>query len=300
MKKIINKTLSLGLAVIFILLALMSCDPTTDQAEQNGGNNNYVSIEVLKSDSDLVIKLIEYCNFLINPPNWDLPSVSLEQLINTMRGGVIRPLLVDYEAGNCYYVCGYYNCDEHRPEQREYYCASNYTWVKYENVKDIRDNYDGKSFVVAFQINRPSITKNILTGDEKSQSMEIVGTYTPEFVEGTNIGEIDSFDKTVIFLTSDKESVIYRIYTAPHSLYEIDCVRLDNKYYISFEMYSVSDSGMRYDYDQSWNFGEYYDSMMDIMITEKYSKELDSGSVIHYGLVDIDEFVNEIIEKQEK
>ena len=40
MKRIIIKTLSLGLAVIFILLTLMSCDPTTDQGEQNGGNSN--------------------------------------------------------------------------------------------------------------------------------------------------------------------------------------------------------------------------------------------------------------------
>ena len=260
MKKLIIKLLSLGIAIILTLLMLFSCNIPAGSGDQNNGLDNLDeqndglnnsedqnndsnninedrSIEVLDSDSDLVIKLVEYCNFLINPPCWDLPEVTLEDQINTIKGsGVVKPLLVDYEPENCYYVCAYYNCDEHAPEQREYYCASEYTWVKYEGVKDISDNYNDKAFVVAFQINRPSITKNIITEDE-NQRMDIVHTYIPKFVAGKNTGDIDAIERSFIFLTSANDSIIYRVPTEPHLLWEIDCICLENKYYITLEMY---------------------------------------------------------------
>ncbi|MBQ8414507.1 MAG: hypothetical protein IJX58_04590, partial [Clostridia bacterium] len=83
----------------------------------------------------------------------------------------------------------------------------------------------------------------------------------------------------------------------PNYLNEISCVHLDGRYYIALELYNVGVDGKRYDYDNSWNLGEYYDSMMEIMITGRYSQIMSSGSMRHYGLFDIDEFVNKIVKK---
>ena len=253
--------------------------------------------KVLKNDSELVLTLIKYLNWLDNKTSYDLPAVTLEDQINSIKGGGIQPLLVDFESNNCYFVCGYHSCDEDFSDKGDYYCASKYTWVEYESEKSIKDDYDDKAFIVAFQINRPSLTKNILNGDAKSQSVETIDLYTPEFVNGTNVSTFKEVDSTYIHLTASESDIVYLSSYEPNYLNEISCVHLDGRYYIALELYNVGVDGKRYDYDNSWNFGEYYDSMMEIMITGRYSKIMSSGSMRHYGLFDIDEFVKKIVKE---
>ncbi|MBQ7326958.1 MAG: hypothetical protein IJW93_05750 [Clostridia bacterium] len=255
----------------------------------------YKTIEVLKNDSELVITLIEYLNWLDSKISYDLPDSTLENKINSIKSGRIQPLLVDFKPDNCYFVCGYHSCDEDLSDKEDYYCASKYTWVKYESEKDIKDSYDDKAFIVAFQINRPSLTKNILTGDKKSQSVETIGLYKPKFVSGTNVSTFKVVDSTYIHLTASESDIVYLSSYEPNYLNEIPCVRLDDRYYIALEIYTVGVDGKRHDYDNSWNFGEYYNSVMEIMITGKYSQAITSVSTRHYGLLDIDEFVEKIV-----
>ena len=98
-------------------------------------------------------------------------------------------------------------------------------------------------------------------------------------------------------LTASESDIVYLSSYEPNYLKEISCVHLDGRYYIALEIYNVGVDGKRYDYDNSWNLGEYYDSMMEIMITGRYSQTMSSGSMRHYGLFDVDEFVKKIVKE---
>ena len=265
------------------------------KAEENTPYENY--IEVLENDSELVLALIEFLDYIGSPIHYDVPVVTLEDQIDQIKSGNVQPILLDFEPQYYYFVCAYFNCNEHKTEKHTYSCASSYTWVKYENEKAIKDSYDDEKIVVAFQINSSSIVRDIVTGEENGILVESIDLYTPEFVNGSNINPYDDVSATYIYLTRNKGNTIY--ITPTHTSFSdmIDCVFVDNQYYIFLTIYNVDTNGKRYDYDYSWKLGKYYDSMNKIMITGKYSQTMNDGWVRHYGLFDITEFVNEIIEK---
>ena len=303
MKKHLLKLISIALSLVIIILSLYSCELHVYQSNGNNTSGDLNddtydgnAIEILENSSELVLSLIEYLNWLDNKTSYDLPDVTIEDQINSIKSGKIQPLLLDFELDKCYFVCGYYNCNEDHSDNGDYYCASKYTWVKYESEKDISDSYNDKAFIVSFQINKSSFAKNILTGDEKSKSVETIDLYKPEFVNGTNINTYKSAARTYIYLTSSESDIIYLSSYKPNFLNEIHCIRLENQYFIALALYKVNVDGKRYDYDNSWNLGEYYDSMMEIMITEKYKEDMTDGRTCHYGLFSIDEFVKEITE----
>lgn len=252
---------------------------------------------MLENDSELVLALIEFLDYIGSPIDYDVPVVTLEDQIDQIKSGNVQPILLDFEPQYYYFVCAYFNCNEHKTEKHTYSCASSYTWVKYENEKAIKDSYDDEKIVVAFQINRSSIVRDIVTGEEKGILVESIDLYTPEFVNGSNINPYDDVSANYIYLTRNKGNTVY--ITPTHTSFSnmIDCVFVDNQYYIFLSIYKVDTNGKRYDYDNSWNLGKYYDSMNKIMITGKCSQTMNDGWVLHYGLFDITEFVNEIIEK---
>ena len=301
MKKHLIKLISIALSLVVIILSLSSCELNVDHngnntdGSLNDDTNDGNAIEILENSSELVLSLIEYLNWLDNKISYDLPDVTIEDQINSIKSGKIQPLLLDFEPDNCYFVCGYHNCDEDLSDKGDYYCASKYTWVKYESEKDIKDSYNDKSFIVSFQINKSSLAKNILTEDKESKSVETIDIYTPKFVNGANTNTCKSVDRTYIYLTSSESDIIYLSSYKPNFLDEIHCIRLENQYFIVLALYEVNANGKRYDYDNSWNLGGYYDSMMEIMITDKYKEDMTDGRTCHYGLFNIDEFVKEII-----
>lgn len=301
MKKHLIKLISIALSLAIIILSLSSCELNVDHngnntdGSLNDDTNDGNAIEILENSSELVLSLIEYLNWLDNKISYDLPDVTIEDQINSIKSGKIQPLLLDFEPDNCYFVCGYYNCNEDHSDKGDYYCSSNYTWVKYESEKNIRDSYNDKAFIVSFRINKSSLTKNILTEDEESKSVETIDLYNPEFVNGTNVNTYKRVDRTYIYLTSSESDIIYLSSYKPNFLDEIHCIRLENQYFIVLALYEINANGKRYDYDNSWNLGGYYDSMMEIMITDKYKEDMTNGSTCYYGLFNIDEFVKEII-----
>ena len=301
MKKHLIKLISIALSLVIIILSLSSCELNVDHngnntdGSLNDDTNDGNAIEILENSSELVLSLIEYLNWLDNKISYDLPDVTIEDQINSIKSGKIQPLLLDFEPDNCYFVCGYYNCNKDHSDKGDYYCSSNYTWVKYESEKNIRDSYNDKAFIVSFRINKSSLTKNILTEDEERKSVETIDLYNPEFVNGTNVNTYKRVDRTYIYLTSSESDIIYLSSYKPNFLDEIHCIRLENQYFIFLALYEVNANGKRYDYDNSWNLGGYYDSMMEIIITDKYKEDMTNGSTCYYGLFNIDEFVKEII-----
>ena len=54
-------------------------------------------------------------------------------------------------------------------------------------------------------------------------------------------------------------------------------------------MYRIEPTGERYDYDLKWEFGEYYDALMEIVIEGRDSYK--SGETMYYnGLFAIEDF----------
>ena len=252
-------------------------------------------IEVLENDSELVIALIDFLKHIGSHEATDIPDVTLADKIDQIKNGNVQPLLLDFEPQNYYFICAYFDCDEHESEKHTYFCSSSYTWVKYESEKAIKDSYNGEKIVVSLQVNGSSIVRNILTGENDGFLVESIDVYTPEFVDGVNVNPFREIFATYIYLSRSKSKTIYITPIQTRSLDTIDCVSVDNQYYIFLRLYNIGVDGKRYDYDNSWNLGKYSATINEIMITGKYSEAMNGGWVKHYGLIDITEFVNKIV-----
>ncbi len=154
--------------------------------------------------------------------------------------------------------------------------------------------------LAAFQLNRASLVKDILSDESAVPHMEHFQRYKPEFNNGFNTKEALFFDGIYIYLNSSDQANVYHSKSSKnpyHPFVTIPCVYIDEQYYIPLKLYKVNTDGKRYDSNISWDLGKYYDAMMEIMVTGKYSKTEKNGSVSHYGLFEITEFVNEIIKE---
>jgi hypothetical protein len=119
MKKSVLKLISITLGLVIFIMLISSCKPHIDQSDGDNSssalsddNNDDKSVEILENNSKLVQSLIEYLNWLDNKTSYDMPDVTMENQINSIKSGKIQPLLLDFEPDNCYFVCGYHNCDE--------------------------------------------------------------------------------------------------------------------------------------------------------------------------------------------
>ena len=314
-----KKLLELLLTLSVICLCLAGCeffaskheheynssyDESTDiESVKNENDGNQTEdprdeeyIEVLKKDSELVLALVDFLGHIGSAAASDVPDVTLEDKIDQIKSGNVQPLLLDFEPQNYYFVCAYFDCNEHETEKHTYYCASSYTWVKYKSEKAIKNDYNGENLVVAFQVNCSSIARDIITGEDDGLSVESIDLYNPEFVNGSNVNPAIDVSAAYIYLNRSKSNSLYITPKYTSDLDTIDCVCLNDRYYIFLGIYNVGTDGKRYDIDNSWKLGKYYDSMSEIMITGEYSKVMNGGWVRHYGLFDIAEFVNKIVE----
>ncbi len=280
-------------------------NPDSNIGEQPGGEGNNdpyiqdgVVIEFSEND-ELKTVLLNILDWLRQGPDYDMPSIPLEYQIDIIKSGSVQPLLVDIDSSDYYFICAYFNCNQHEDENDEYNCASEYTWVKYENENAIKDSFESKAFIEAFQINRASITKDIITGDSKSRLAEQVNVYWPEFRGGVNVSPADFSNRTFIFLNKSQGDTVYHSLLINDEFYAIDCICLDDEYYIPIETHSENANGELFDSTTfEWELGEYYDALTKIMITGKYSRKSNqTNETTYYGLFDIDQFVDKIIEK---
>lgn len=75
----------------------------------------------------------------------------------------------------------------------------------------------------------------------------------------------------------------------------IPCILLDNKYYITRVTYSIHANGNKDEGYLKGDFGTYYDALMGIMDTTKYSVTATQGRTDYYGLIEINDFVDHIL-----
>lgn len=248
--------------------------------------------ELFAEDSELVKALMKYLDELL----WDfeLPETSVAIKIDGIKNGE-QPLHVEYKPSDCYFVCAYYDGDD--GDATDYARKNDYTWIKFEGANEIKEYYSGEKFVVAFQINSPSLVADIRNGAEIVPNVEHFKVYEPEFDGGMNTKAHDEFERTFIYLnSSDKSDVYVSESNAYHELYVLPCVYLDGQYYITVYLNTIAVGGEQSSADLKWELGGYYDTLMEIMVTEKYSVTDNRGTTHFYGLLELGEFSRTVLE----
>ena len=196
-----------------------------------------------------------------------------------------QPLHVKFDSESYYYICGYYNATHEYGEFEcdTLCCSEKYTWVKFDNPENILEYYEGKKFVVAFQINRALFVKNILSDSVSVPYVENFQIYEVSFSEGFNTNNEIAFDEEFIYLNKTQKDTVFI-----SKYYEWDiipCVELDGNVYISF--LTGVDGIVSNTRDLQQEFGNYYAVLIDSM--REYS--VTKGSMVYYyGLFDIEEF----------
>lgn len=295
-----NKITSFVLLGALLLMCFSGCaitNYTNDDKNQNTSsdttvkdNNILIAVEgKLDKSSKIVCSLIEYLQSLF--ADYDLPATSTAMKINEIKNGK-QALHVRFNESECYFVCAYYNT-VHNNEAIDYCCATNYTWVKFNNANEITAKYDDLNFVVGFQINKASFVTDIVTKDATVPAFEHFQEYAANFNNGLNINDATEFDANFIYLNStDDETVYHSLSVYYNTLVIIPCVSLVGKSYVVKALYTIYPDGTRYDNNVVRDFDEYYDILAAVMDTGCYSKTDDKGRSVFYGLIEIDDFAN--------
>lgn len=256
--------------------------PTDDDApEDNVDPDNQV-------DEDLIVALVDYLKTLSY--DYELFPHSTADKIDDIKNGK-QALHVAFDSSNTYFVCAY--LDEISNADKFFHDhADEYTWVKYEKAEEIYEKYNDLSLVVAFQINPSLFVKDIMSEDAAVPAMEHFQPYEPQFNEGLNTKAADTFDETFIYLDSSDNDTVYHCTSVYYDYtVNIPCICLDGQYYVYKYLYSVLADGSRDNVNVSYDFGEYYDCLVSVMDTEKYTLN-ENGRTTVYGLITIDDFAD--------
>ena len=286
------------LFIILVCLTLLcGCFSHTGSFSDDDSVDNIYELSFAVEDSDtltdeLIDALVEYLQGL--GVEYELPDTSLSIKIDNIKKGQ-QPLLVDFDPTNFYFVCGYYDgITENGP--LKYINSNEYTWVRFENQNEIKEIHADKNFIVAFQINKALLVRDIASPQAIIPRIEHFQMYEPIFENGVNTNTHIVFEKEFIYLNPSSAERIYLSTSAfTHQVVTIPCIFLDNKYYITRVTYSIHANGNKDEGSLKGDFGTYYDALMSIMDTTKYSVTTAQGRTDYYGLIVINDFVDHIL-----
>ena len=276
-----NKIISVILLLSLLLVFFTGCSVPDNNDDEIPEENPQTE---LQSTDELILALIKYLDERLMSAS-AIPT-STAKKINRIKNGE-QPLHVAFNPSDCYFVCGYYN-GEHKNEVHHYCCKEEYTWLKFESADEIIEQYKDNGFVVAFQINKASFVTDILSEDNEVPNFEHFQPYTPVFENGLNTEVSLVFDETFIYLNSSDKSNVYYYEGALNNVWvTLPCIYLDGKYYFKKELYTIHHNGENSGSDIVYDFGEYYDALVDVMDTERYRVTHENGRVDYYGLIKI-------------
>ncbi len=271
------------LVCVMLIGCLSSCGTT---------NKEPVELSREGKDQEIVIGLSDYLRRLhssINPGDG-----RLERKIDGVKNGSRQALHVAFDPKDYYFVCAYHDLEHEHNEK--YSCCNeyNYTWVKFFDKEDITESYNGLQLVAAFQINKAKFVKDIVSKRAETPEFEHFIVYTPEFENGINVADAVHYDESYLYFRSyEVEKGDYIIDSTDEwfdYLHATPCVKYKGKYYIK----QVTKIGYQNPKDLEEEFGEYYDELTEIMITDKYTEEID-GKTYYYGLFNINKFSRKIL-----
>ena len=218
--------------------------------------------------------------------------------ISLIKRDVAVPLYVEFDPCDYYYLCGYYY-DIIPHEGSHYNFADKYIWVAFEDETKIQEYYCGSKMMVAFQINKASLTENVLSDDASTPNVEHYEKYTTEFKDGFNINPPLTIDASYILLNESKKDNIYHSASKhTHINNIIETTVLNNNLYIKAPIYYVDKDGSQVDLGLDDEFSIYYDTLMSLMEEERYTVYMDDGGYEVYGLISIDNIVNFVIKQE--
>ena len=272
---------------------------TTPEVTTPGNNQNNPPIsnmgELQDENSKLIETLVDYLKkyWIISDPT----PTPLADYIDAMKNGE-QPIHVTFDTSNYYFVSGYCTL-EHEDEARMYCCPEKYVWVKYDDASQIQEYYNEQKCVVTFQMNKSLKVENLLSKDADVSEWEHFQIYEPTFADGTDTATPITFEESFIYPFTTEQAVIY--YTVDiysHEELTIPCVCLEGEYYVSFWLDSITE-GETFHPEESlsqasilYDFGEYYDIIVDLMDTETYRVTNEQGYTHCYGLISIEDFVD--------
>ena len=282
------------LFIILVCLTLLcGCFSHTGRFSDDDSVDKIYEQSFAVEDSDtltdeLIDSLIDYLKMLY--VECELADTSLSEKIDKIKFGH-QPLLVDFDPTNFYFVCGYYDgITKNGP--REYENSDKYTWVRFESADEIQENHEDKKFIVAFQINKALLVRDIASQKAIIPRIEHFQMYEPIFENGVNTNTHIVFEDEFIYLNPSNADRIYLSAAAfDHQVVTIPCILFENEYYISHFMYSIHINGEKDEMNLRGVFDQYYDSLMSVIQPTKYSITRSSGITDYYGLITIDDFV---------
>ena len=280
---------------------------TPEKIELNKAPDTPIPTGELDKSGNLMVEILAYLEQY--GTQYDLRHISFSMKVNGIKKGA-EPIHVAFDPTNYYFACGYYNVT-HEYGEYVYCCAPEYTWVGYENETEIQEYYNGLKCVVVFQVNKALTVTNLLDTDT-TLNMEHFQMYQPTFENGANISGSIVFDETFIYLdkfsalgiteSSFSEGMMYHsVEWYYHESYSMPCICLDGEWYIPIWIDTLK-TGETFNAQQALSreqitneLGEYYDAIIGVMDTEKYSVEVNEKYTYRYGVVSIDDFVGYII-----
>ena len=311
-----KRGLFLILFIIIIIFAAFgkkaSVSDTVDSGKQDGNIDVepditseiiYEDISTDHESDERALELIDNLNeYLKNEGLLYSQKYSLEYLLDTIHGnyhtnnyfiyGDIEPVLIDF-TDDKFYMCAYYDGD-HVNEAEEYCCSERYAWIRFDKAREIVDHYEGKKFVVSFQIDDASYEEKPLTHDT-DLTFAHFQKYFPTFSSGRNIADELSYIKSYIYM-NDEKSAKHLFHTSSYYANEgirtIPCIKRDGEYYVLVKLYSVGKDAQISNFDIKKEFGKYFDSLNSSILNEKYSEVDANGNIIYYGMIKVENFLN--------
>ncbi|MBR2850002.1 MAG: hypothetical protein IKJ25_03565 [Clostridia bacterium] len=252
--------------------------------------------ELNADESELVAALIEYLDN--TSVDYDIIGKSLADNINDIKSGK-QPLHVVVDPSSYYFVCAYYEGEIKGEYATSFENATKYVWVKYETIGEITERYYDKNIITIFQINRTTYALDILNEQADAPFFEQFRMLRPLFENVTIITEpytVKKMFQSFIYLnSSEKDEVYFSFQQWDSGLITIPCVYWEGRYYICVHTHSINhyENDKRVDRDNYYDFEEYYDDLMKIMITDKYKTENETQTT-YYGLIEIDALIDVI------
>ena len=316
MKKSLSK-LFIIFGVILCIFAFVGCDLILGNAEESSSetvesseNNDYPGEEISETeydandtyveetledifepDEELVEALVEYLQNIMT--EYDVPDSSISIDIDKVKDGA-QPLQLKFDPDKYYYVCAYYS-PEHLEEEDLYCCAKEYTWVGFSNEKNIAEYYNGVKLCAAFQINKTDLCVDLFPIERNVPTVQHFQMYFPAFEDEINTAEKIAFADTAIYFNSSNANKLYLC--SKHIDWELNScpyIELDENNYITLYLYTDAPYD-GYERRIRREFGDYYDILTEIMITDKYIKTDNFGRKLYYGLFEINEFVDKVL-----
>ena len=177
----------------------------------------------IKLRDELVLALSDYFGNYLN--EYYMISLSFADKLDRCKND-FAPLLVKF-GDKCYYVAAYYTASHENAEHEDdlFCCHKDYVWVGFEKAEDIKESWDGKELIGAFQINPKELCVNLKT-DANDVIMEHFAFFRPEFKDGVALKPEIHFDNFFIYLHWELKTEKYIAYSSTNSaLHEADSLR---------------------------------------------------------------------------